>query len=167
MVQLLTLFGLDGKLTQIADVAADAVGDVVEHDAQEQCQTGGIIDIGVVSLKGARQLGRIRNGSTHDDVAEEGGRIEIGGVGRLRQALDVVAVAVAQRLLDFRALQVVAQRVYVCLVTVKEYSPLLIDDGHTEPFHVLVFYIVAKQAVVGQAVLAKRLHHLVVVHLKA
>ena len=34
VVEFLALLSLHGKLAQMADVAADAVGDVVEHDAQ-------------------------------------------------------------------------------------------------------------------------------------
>ena len=51
VVEFLALFGFDGELAQIANVAADAVGDVVKHDAQQQRQGTGKVDVGVVGLQ--------------------------------------------------------------------------------------------------------------------
>ena len=64
-------------------MAADTTGAQIEHDAQQQGQGNGKVDVGVVGLKRACQLGRVGHGSTHNEVAESSGRIEIGLVGGL------------------------------------------------------------------------------------
>lgn len=46
----------------------------IEHDAQQQGQGNGKVDVGVVGLKRACQLGRVGHGSTHNEVAESSGR---------------------------------------------------------------------------------------------
>ena len=108
VVKFFALFGLDGKLAQIADMAADTTGTQVEDDAKQQGKGNGKVNVGVIGLQRLRQLSRIGYGSTHDDVAKAGGRIEVGLVGGLRQTLDVVTIAIMQGLLDFGSLKMIA-----------------------------------------------------------
>ena len=79
------------------------------HASQEQGQGYGEIDIGIVSPQRLRQLCRIRHGRAYDDALEACGRVEIGLVGGLRQALEIEAITVAQCLPDFCPPKMIAQ----------------------------------------------------------
>ena len=50
VIQFFAPFSFDGKFTEIANMAADAMGDVVECHAKQQCQYNGKVDVGVVGL---------------------------------------------------------------------------------------------------------------------
>ena len=75
-------------------------------------------------------------------------------MGRLRQALDVVAITVTQCQLDFLSLKVVAQRFCLWLVTVQQDASALIYNRHAKTLYAVSRHIVVKQSAVGQTVLA-------------
>ena len=85
---------------------------------------------------------------------------------RLRHTFDVEAITFLECLTDFLALEMIAQRVYIGVVTVKDNPPIQVNDRHTESFHLVALHIIVEQAAVGEAVFAECLHHLVIVHLQ-
>ena len=57
VVEFFALLRLDGKLTQISNVTADAMGDVVKYNSQQQGHCTGKVYVGVVCLERTSQFG--------------------------------------------------------------------------------------------------------------
>ena len=68
--------------------------------------------------------------------------------------------------MDFHTLKVIAKRIEVGIVAVENDPPVFVNNRHTKAHHAVPFYILAKETIIGQAILAQRLYHLVVVHLQ-
>ena len=145
LVKLLAALCLQGKLPQITDVAAHALGVAIEHKTQYDGKDEGEIDVGVVSLEAACEFGGVGD-SRPDNVGalgfafadgDAGGGIEISVVSGLRQSLDVIAAPVMQSLSDFPPLQVVLHAGDVVVARVGDDSAVSIYDGDADALGVV------------------------------